>query len=85
MLIMCSHVINPTKYFQLGLVEDTYLLAALLLVGITGAYWFHTLLVPRLRQNRYVLLAMESTAFCVIMVLVFVFLRPIRQFIYFEF
>jgi D-alanyl-lipoteichoic acid acyltransferase DltB (MBOAT superfamily) len=85
MFTMVGHVFNPTKYSRLGLLEDTYVLAALLLVGCTGAYWIHELVLPRLRRHRFVWLALETVAFCVIIVSVFIFLRPIRQFIYFEF
>ena len=85
MLHMYAQLFKPSQYRRLGLIEDTYLIAAVMLVCVTGAYAFNTLLAPRVRRNKYMWVPLESAALCVVLTAVFVFLRPIRQYIYFEF
>ena len=47
--------------------------------------WCTTFITPWLKQHRSVRFVIESATFAVIFPLVFIFLRPINQFIYFQF
>ncbi|AFM24498.1 MBOAT family O-acyltransferase [Desulfomonile tiedjei] len=82
---MISKVFNPLGYLSLGLRESTYLIAAALLVAIIAAYFVDSLPAPRRTGERIAWVAGESIAITVAVVLVFVYLRPISQFIYFQF
>jgi len=82
---MYAKVLNPMLYLQLGLRENTYLQAAVVAVSIVAAWWFKEALLPALERNRGAKLLVQTAAYSVVFALVFVFLRPIRQFIYFQF
>jgi D-alanyl-lipoteichoic acid acyltransferase DltB (MBOAT superfamily) len=82
---MAVKVFNPLAYCRLGLRESTYLIAAALLVATVAAYFVHSLPEPERPGERIAWVASESLAIAVIVVLVFVYLRPISQFIYFQF
>ena len=69
--------------------ENTYLVAVVILIAVVATYfvrkWYaqmgegvgSALILPRL--------ALECAVFSIIIGLVFIFLRPIQQFIYFQF
>lgn len=84
-LAMWRTVLQGKDYFWLGLRENTYLVAALLLAGFFITSWAKKYFLPLLRQRIFLSQAVETVAFSVIIGLVFVFLRPISQFIYFQF
>ena len=65
--------------------ENAYLITALLLLAMIGVYFFRIRVAPILRRRQWDWATMESLAFGGIIALVFVFLRPIVQFIYFQF
>ena len=78
-------VFQPARYTWLGLHENTYLIAALLLAGIIITYYTKNSILPLLRQRLLPAVIGEGMAFTVLIGLVFIFLRPIKQFIYFQF
>ncbi|ABK46163.1 membrane bound O-acyl transferase, MBOAT family protein [Magnetococcus marinus MC-1] len=82
-----AHLLQPRDYLWLGMRENTYLIAALLLMGFLISYAVYTVVWPYvLKHGRRVLpLMLESLFLAVVMGLVFIFLRPISQFIYFQF
>jgi len=83
---MWSKVVNPFDYTSLGLRENVYLVTAFILIGIFVTYWTKTKLIPFIAQkNNYLLIIGESLVFSIALPLVIVFLRPINQFIYFQF
>jgi D-alanyl-lipoteichoic acid acyltransferase DltB (MBOAT superfamily) len=84
-LAMYLKIFQPTEYLWLGLRENTYIIAALILMAIIFTYLTKTYLMPLLRQRVWLILIIESLVFSVIIGLIFVFLRPINQFIYFQF
>ncbi|WP_069470273.1 hypothetical protein [Candidatus Marithrix sp. Canyon 246] len=84
-LAMYLKIFQPTEYLWLGLRENTYIIAAIILMGIILTYLTKTYLVPLLRQRIWLTIIAESLVFSVMIGLVFVFLRPINQFIYFQF
>lgn len=84
-LNMIATVCNPFKYGTLGLRESTYLIAAVLMVAIIAAYFVNSWPGPRDLRQRMAWATGESLGFAAIIALVFVYLRPISQFIYFQF
>jgi len=82
---MYAKLFQPADYLWLGLRENDYLVAALTLLAVLATYWFTTIIVPWLKQHRPVWFVIDSATFAVVFLLVFVFLRPINQFIYFQF
>ena len=84
--VMWRKIVTPDAYFQLGMRENTYLVAALLLMGVVTLYFFQNVVGPWLeKKHRGLLCVAESGVFAVAVPLVIVFLRPITQFIYFQF
>jgi D-alanyl-lipoteichoic acid acyltransferase DltB (MBOAT superfamily) len=84
-LEMFRLVVTPSGYVWLGLRENTYLIAAMVLLAMLVTYLVQTELVPRLRRHPVPWFLLESASLAAIVTLVFIFLRPIRQFIYFQF
>jgi D-alanyl-lipoteichoic acid acyltransferase DltB (MBOAT superfamily) len=85
MFSMYGRVLTPSAYTWLGLRENSYLLAALMLLAMVATYYTTHWLAPRLRSRPLVFTFAETASLAVIISLVFVFLRPISQFIYFQF
>ncbi|MGO9566189.1 MAG: MBOAT family O-acyltransferase [Desulfomonilaceae bacterium] len=84
-LSMIATVCNPLRYGSLGLRESTYIIAATLMVAIIAGYFVNSWPQPQRGGQRVAWVAAESVAFAAIIALVFVYLRPISQFIYFQF
>jgi D-alanyl-lipoteichoic acid acyltransferase DltB (MBOAT superfamily) len=82
---MLGLIINPSSYLTLGLRENTYLVAGLVLLALMVANPVNSRLIPWWRKRPAVGLPIETVGFAVICALVFVYLRPIQQFIYFQF
>lgn len=83
--IMYAKVINPMQYAHLGLKENIYLVTALMFILSTVAYLatqYIKIEVPKLKPVSF---AVNVVKYTVIIILVFTFLRPISQFIYFQF
>ena len=83
-LRLYAKVIQPSRYTFLGMRENVYLVAALLTGAVTIAY-FVKRSAPLLSPRPLVRAVLESCVSAVMVGLVFVFLRPITQFIYFQF
>lgn len=82
---MYSKLFSPQDYLWLGMRENTYLVAALLLVTFVATYFFHEKGAKWLRQSLAATFVVETVLMGIVVGLVFVFLRPISQFIYFQF
>ncbi len=83
-LHMFARLFDPRLYLSLGIRENTALLTALLLVCVLAAGGVARAL-PDLERHRVAWGVAQTAAFAVAFTLVFVFLRPINQFIYFQF
>jgi alginate O-acetyltransferase complex protein AlgI len=85
-IVMWSKIFNPFAYASLGMRENTYLIAALVLMGVLSSYRIKNSFFPYIIQkNEKLLIVGESIVFLIIVPLVIIFLRPINQFIYFQF
>lgn len=82
---MLSKLIQPSEYFWLGMRENTYLITALLFAFCMFAYAGHKYGGRILRRSTISTFALETLATGVMASLAYIFLRPISQFIYFQF
>jgi len=82
-LVIMGRVLDPKAYFSLGLRENTYLVAVVILIGVLLAEPVHRWL--QTRASVAVRLAALVIVGLVTVPLSLVFLRPITQFIYFQF
>ncbi len=84
-IMMWQKLFSPKDYFWLGMRENTYLITALLMVLILIGYWMQK--IHKSFADKWPKL--NFTAGVIIIALVvyldFIFLRPINQFIYFQF
>jgi alginate O-acetyltransferase complex protein AlgI len=83
-LVMHAKLLSPLEYNRLGLRENTYIIAAAILLCMI----VHFLAVAYIakRQGYFLLVSIfSSLSYAVQFASVFVFLRPIKQFIYFQF
>lgn len=82
---MLGKVFTPSAYNFLGLRENDYVVAALLMVSVIISYFVSKKLNPWLQSKKIIYPVLETVELVVIIILVFTFLRPINQFIYFQF
>lgn len=82
---MYAHLFRPQDYLWLGLRENTYLVAALTLVVTLVARPVYERLFRPVDARPVPALLVNAVAFGLVSGFVFVFLRPISQFIYFAF
>lgn len=84
-LVMMSRTLQPQQYFVLGLRENTYLVAALMLLAMTAVYGIRQYTIPIRSRHPELFVLPDSLVYGAAFGLVFVFLRPVEQFIYFQF
>jgi D-alanyl-lipoteichoic acid acyltransferase DltB (MBOAT superfamily) len=84
-LAMYAKVFRPGEYLERGLRENTYLIAALLLLCVLVVYGVRRWIAPLTEKHPLASVVAETPIMAVATGLVFVFLRPISQFIYFQF
>jgi alginate O-acetyltransferase complex protein AlgI len=82
---MWSSIFSIRSYFRLGMRENVYLVTALVLLGVLISYFFKKFNSKSTSTLPVVRAAAETGFFVVIIGLVFIYLRPINQFIYFQF
>ncbi|HKI78390.1 MAG TPA: MBOAT family O-acyltransferase [Ignavibacteriaceae bacterium] len=82
---MLGKVFNPYEYNFLGLRENDYLIAALIMISVLVAYFISKNLKPIRKFTKLIYPVAEIVQLVIIIILVFTFLRPISQFIYFQF
>jgi len=84
-LQMYMKLFSAKEWTYLGMRENTYLVAASIFGSMVISYFIHEYAVEYLRKVRWVGLLIESVTMGLATSLVFIFLRPINQFIYFQF
>jgi hypothetical protein len=82
---MLAKVLDPRQYLSLGLSENTYLVTTLVLALVVAAHAVREHLLPALERRPLMSYVTYTLGYAVAIALVFVFLRPIQQFIYFQF
>ena len=82
---MWFKIINPLEYGYLGLRENIYLVTFILLIGVITSYFLkQKILIKRILPKMIVLFS-DLILIAFLFSLTFIFLRPINQFIYFQF
>ena len=79
-----GRVLNPSTLIGMGLRENTYLVAAVVMLLFVLAWTFAHYVLPRL-QRSVVWYPARVLQYSIMVALILVFLRPINQFIYFQF
>jgi alginate O-acetyltransferase complex protein AlgI len=82
---MFAKIIDPTQYNFLGMRENIYLIAILLMLINIIAYYFDTYIWPKISINNFTRFSLQLIAFTISFIVIITFLRPIKQFIYFQF
>ena len=82
---MWVKIINPFEYDTLNLHENAYLLATLLLIGVILTYCLKLIIKKKKIALHYLIFLSDIVLISLIFYLTFIFLRPINQFIYFQF
>lgn len=75
----------PKSYLVLSLNENTYLIAALVMFLVIAAHYLTIFFEKQLFDNIVFRIGLGILKYTTIILLVFTFLRPISQFIYFQF
>ncbi|MBM3528080.1 MAG: MBOAT family protein [Alphaproteobacteria bacterium] len=70
---------------RLALHRDSYYVAAIVMILIVAAWAVHRYVLPRMGDRPRMNLALQGIAMAVAVPLIVLFLRPIHQFIYFQF
>ena len=83
--IMLGKVFSPFKYTFYTLRENNYLVTALLLIIFIVTYFINIRLEEMIKRIPYLSFGINCLKYTVIVIFVFTFLRPISQFIYFQF
>lgn len=97
--VMFNSVINPTAYLNFDQLSSgylwailpinidpiSYLVSAVILSGMTLVWAFKTYVSDRLKDHKPTILAFDAVVLSFQSGLVFIYLRPIEQFIYFQF
>jgi len=84
-IMMLSKVFVPRNYTYYTMRENNYLITALLMLFFVLTYFVTTYLDERLKRIPALSFGINCVKFTVIIIFVFTFLRPISQFIYFQF
>ena len=84
-MAMFAKLISPQDYLWLGMRENTYIVTALIFLLCLLAYAFHSYKEKFRIRWMWADFAIQSAIMSVVIGLNFVFLRPISQFIYFQF
>jgi alginate O-acetyltransferase complex protein AlgI len=74
-----------SEYTFLGMRENIYIIAALLMAVVVLAYLVETYVWKYISRNSYAKFGFETLAYTAAFVVVIIFLRPVTQFIYFQF
>ena len=84
-IVVWSSMLNPYNYDAFSLAPNSYLLAACLVIGFWGRYFWVSYFVRRISVNGLTHHILSILFYTFIMSLVFVFLQSKHQFIYFQF
>ena len=84
-LDMYAKLFSVNEWTYLGMRENIYLVTAVLLLLTIGTYWVQQMVMPRLTGRLWASFLLHTVFLGLAVSLVFIFLRPINQFIYFQF
>jgi alginate O-acetyltransferase complex protein AlgI len=84
-LVMMQKVLNPRDYLFINLRENTYIITALLFVLVTLMYIINEHVDAKVQRYPLLYSGISVAKYTILLIIVFTFLRPISQFIYFQF
>jgi alginate O-acetyltransferase complex protein AlgI len=84
-LTMFKKVITPSAYTFISMRENTYIVAFCAMLAILITYYAVSILDAKLSKFPKLYFAINTLKYIIVIILVFTFLRPISQFIYFQF
>lgn len=73
------------NYFYISLRENTYIIAFVLMFLFLFTYGFDLYIKPKIENNDFTFICYSTIKYFIIIFLTFIFLKPINQFIYFQF
>lgn len=82
---MHGKLLNPANYFALGMRENVYIVAAIVMLSMCVVFFWHEVVTKKLQTWKLPYLLCDASAWGMQLALVFIFLRPVKQFIYFQF
>ena len=82
---MWAKIFNPYLYDSLGMRENSYLAAIIILLGVFITYWVKFKLIPSMNPFSRWLFFAQILTFTIMFSLIIIFFRPVNQFIYFQF
>lgn len=82
---MFAKVFQPAEYLRYTMRENNYIIAFLMVLLFFTNYLVSRYLTGKIQQVPWLSFSINCVKFAVIIVFVFTFLRPISQFIYFQF
>lgn len=82
---MYGKIITPNAYLSLNMRENIYLLTAIMFLTTTISYIYYMYIQNVIKKYFYLDMALNTIKYTIVIILVFTFLRPISQFIYFQF
>ena len=82
---MLFKLFNPSEYMWLGMRENTYLIAFLVLIGFFLVYLFKVKILPIIKLNKFIFVTCDAIFIMLVTFYVIIFFRSINQFIYFQF
>jgi alginate O-acetyltransferase complex protein AlgI len=82
---MYSKLFSLEYYHFLGMKENIYIICAIMFLFTTLAYLYTTYIEKRIERFTLLTFVFRIAAYTTMIILVFTFLRPISQFIYFQF
>lgn len=82
--VMYGRFLNPSTFLGMNLRENDYLVSAMLMLIFTGAWGVSTFILPRIKET-IIWAPVRIAQYTLMVAMVLVFLRPINQFIYFQF
>jgi D-alanyl-lipoteichoic acid acyltransferase DltB (MBOAT superfamily) len=83
--VMLKKIVTPSQYLYFTMRENNYLIAAVILLLVLITYYSNEVIEPKLNKFKWLSFAFHSIKYAIIIIIVFTFLRPISQFIYFQF
>ena len=84
-LVMFSKILNPTTLIGMNLRENSYLIAFLLVLIFIATWAANQFIHPWLQKRPRVQTPLILAQYTIAILFILVFLRPINQFIYFQF
>jgi alginate O-acetyltransferase complex protein AlgI len=84
-IVMYSKVLQPKLYLSYSLKENSFLVCAVITLLFFINYYVQNILIPKMERYTFLRFTWNVTTYAMLIIIVFTFLRPISQFIYFQF